>query len=338
MAFVTALKKTAILVLMGAMMSMSANAIVYKDKSFTVIAHRGASGELPEHTMEAYSRAIEQGADYIEPDLVLTKDLIFIARHDHYLSTTTDVASRPEFAHLRTTKDGRSDWFVEDFTLTQIKQLRAIQPFKDRDQSHNGLYEIPTIDEIMIRVLLHNKQARKDGKSVVGLYPEVKHVDNMAASGADVKAITGVITTLRQTKVPHFIQSFNPDFLSRLNQKLPHPTGAISQLIQLIEKQEDGQPSVLLANLPAYISGVGASKALLLGANGQPIDYISRAHDLGFIVHIWTIRDDQVKKPLTSVQQEIGLIQKMGADGIFTDFPKTAIEYLKKTDVKEGGE
>jgi glycerophosphoryl diester phosphodiesterase len=118
-----------------------------------VIGHRGASGYLPEHTLAAYELAIDMGADYIEPDLVSTKDGVLIARHENEISATTDVANRPEFANRKTTKvvDGVSitGWFTEDFTLAEIKTLRAKQNFPFRDQSFNGLYEVPTLQEII---------------------------------------------------------------------------------------------------------------------------------------------------------------------------------------------
>jgi glycerophosphoryl diester phosphodiesterase len=119
-----------------------------------VIGHRGASGELPEHTLEAYRLAITRGADFIEPDLVSTKDGVLIARHEPNFKDTTDVASRPEFADRKTTKivDGvevKDDWFASDFTLAEIKTLRAVMPQADRTQVYNGVFTIPTLAEII---------------------------------------------------------------------------------------------------------------------------------------------------------------------------------------------
>ena len=120
-----------------------------------VIGHRGASGHVPEHTLESYQRALNDGADCIEPDLVMTKDNVLVARHDLYLSTTTNVGSKPEFAtRKRKTDDaayeGRNDWWVEDFTLAEIKSLRAVQPFEGRTKVFDGLYQIPTFDEVLM--------------------------------------------------------------------------------------------------------------------------------------------------------------------------------------------
>ena len=139
-----------------------------------VIGHRGASGELPEHTLAAYERAIARGADFIEPDLVLTKDGVMIARHEPMLDDTTDVATKFD-ASRKTTKlvDGVSTtaYFASDFTLAEIKTLRAVQPRANRPQGYNGLYEIPTLDEV---IALAKAEGTKRGRAV-GIYPEIKH-------------------------------------------------------------------------------------------------------------------------------------------------------------------
>lgn len=140
-----------------------------------VIAHRGAQSIYPEHTLEAYSKAIEMGADYIEPDLVMTKDSVLIARHEPFMSGTTNVADLPEFAHLKTTKvlDGKeiTDWFASDFTFEEIKMLKAKQARSDRSDQYDGLYDIPSFSEII--ALAKSKKTTKGDR--VGIYPEMKH-------------------------------------------------------------------------------------------------------------------------------------------------------------------
>lgn len=140
-----------------------------------VIGHRGASGYRPEHTLASYQLAIAQGADYIEPDLVMTSDGALIARHEPMLGGTTDVASHLEFAARKTTKmvDGvaTTDWFASDFTLAEIKTLRAVQARAGRDTSFNGLYEIPTLDKV---IALAQSQSVNTGRPI-GIYPEIKH-------------------------------------------------------------------------------------------------------------------------------------------------------------------
>jgi glycerophosphoryl diester phosphodiesterase len=140
-----------------------------------VIGHRGASGYLPEHTLEAYALAIRQGADYVEPDLVATKDGHLIARHEPNITNTTDVAGHPEFASRRTTRnvDGvdETGWFASDFTLREIKTLRALQTFPERPQQFNGRFEIPTLNEVIELVQRESKRRHRR----IGIYPETKH-------------------------------------------------------------------------------------------------------------------------------------------------------------------
>src|SRR5262245_29569188 len=140
-----------------------------------VIGHRGASGYLPEHTLPGYVLAIKRGADYIEPDLVSTKDGHLVARHEPDITNTTDVAQHPEFASLKRTRmvDGVpvTGWFATDFTLAQIRKLRAVQPFPERPQRFNGRYKIPTFDEV---IELAQRWSRKTGRRI-GIYPETKH-------------------------------------------------------------------------------------------------------------------------------------------------------------------
>jgi glycerophosphoryl diester phosphodiesterase len=161
---------------------------VAQDKTLTgapplVIGHRGASGLLPEHTLEAYKRAIEDGADFIEPDLVSTRDGVLIARHEPMLGGTTDVAEKPEFAARKTTRliDGKpvTDWFAGDFTLAEIKTLRARQAMAERDQSHNGRYAVPTLQEVIDLAKAESARLSR----TVGIYPETKHSIFHAAIG-----------------------------------------------------------------------------------------------------------------------------------------------------------
>jgi len=140
-----------------------------------VIGHRGASGYRPEHTLEGYALAIKMGADFIETDLVLTKDGHMIARHEPMIGATTDVSSYPEFAGRKTERmvDGviYNDWFASDFTLKEIKTLHAVQARADRDQQYNGLYQIPTLHEV---IALAKSKSKETGRTI-GIYPEIKH-------------------------------------------------------------------------------------------------------------------------------------------------------------------
>jgi glycerophosphoryl diester phosphodiesterase len=211
-----------------------------------IIAHRGASGYLPEHTLEGYQKAIELGASYIEPDLVMTKDGYFIARHEPMLDGTTDVASKFD-ASRKSTKmlDGVSTtaYFASDFTLAEIKTLRAIQPRANRDQSHNGLYQIPTLDEV---IALAKAQSAATGRTI-GIYPEVKHSTFHAQIFGNHAFEDKLVGTLHAAygntgAAPVFIQSFEVGNLQYLN------TRTDMRLVQLVDANDvnaDGSLSLV---------------------------------------------------------------------------------------------
>jgi glycerophosphoryl diester phosphodiesterase len=200
-----------------------------------VIGHRGASGYLPEHTLESYTRAIEQGADFIEPDLVSTKDGVLIARHEPNMIATTDVADHPEFANRRKTikVDGADDtgFFASDFTLAEIKTLRAKQAFADRDQSHNGKYQIPTFEEVLT---LAQAKAQERGR-IIGVYPETKHPTWHAEQGLPLE--DKLLAALDKAgwnyaSAPVFIQSFEQANLKALRAKTK------VRLVQLVDAND----------------------------------------------------------------------------------------------------
>lgn len=277
-----------------------------------IIAHRGASGYRPEHTLQSYALAIDMGADVIEPDLVFTKDSVLVARHDRYLSTTTDVADRPEFAARRRANSDaaddpsnlqRIDWWVEDFTLAEVKTLRARQPFPGRSKEFDGLYEIPTFDEILALVARKAKEAGRP----VGVYPETKHPAFFSSIGHDFEA--PLLKALdRFDAGPVFIQSFEPEILKRLKGKTS------AQLVQLVDEKEPGAgPNIPLEEIAKYADGVGAAKSLVFSKHDVNIFDID-ANDLGLFVHFWTMRNDVPNKPLIEVFQEgspSGTYQKM---------------------------
>jgi glycerophosphoryl diester phosphodiesterase len=195
-----------------------------REQTPLVIGHRGAAGYLPDHTMESYELAIKLGADYIEPDLVATKDGHLIARHEPNITTTTDVASHPEFADRETTKvvDGVSEtgWFASDFTLAEIKTLRAVQPLAERPQQFNGRFEIPTLEEV---IALAKRMSKKVGRTI-GVYPETKHPTYHAALGLPLEH--RLVKVLRRAgwnnrHAPVFIQSFEQSNLKLLDRLTP---------------------------------------------------------------------------------------------------------------------
>ena len=299
-----------------------------------IIAHRGASGYLPEHTLEAYALAIEQGADVIEPDLVLTKDGVLVARHDRYLSTTTNVADKPEFADRRrvnpdTTYDARDDWWIEDFTLAELKSLRARQPFDGRSTEFDDQFEIPTFAEMLALI---EAKAAEVGRPI-GVYPETKHPGFFAAIGLDFEA--PLLAALEGFDAgPVFIQSFEPDILKRLKGKTD------AKLVQLVYEETPGAgPNIPLDIIAQYADGVGPSKNIVIGQDLCPSGFLTRAHDLNLLVHPWTFRDDQVGPygdadrnsdcadvSYADVKLELREFFSAGVDGVFTDFPDTAVK------------
>jgi glycerophosphoryl diester phosphodiesterase len=295
-----------------ALMSI-AEATLAGDDTAIVIAHRGASGYLPEHTIEAYKLGIEQGADYIEPDLVVTKDGHLVARHDIYLSTTTDVSTRPEFADRKRAFNDKEDWYIFDFTLAEIKTLRAVQPWPKRDQSHNGQFEIPTFQEVIDLVKAHNASTDKK----IGLYPELKQPTVFKEKNIDpTDKLLAYFDELDEANIPFYFQCFDAEYLIALRGQTK------AKLIMLLYEIADDKGGIK-ANLDydvfaKHVDGVGISKALL------KTGIVDIAHKQGHKVHIWTLRDDVVGEGFDDSSKELSAYLKMGIDGVFSDFPDTA--------------
>ncbi|RYD30322.1 MAG: hypothetical protein EOP86_20195, partial [Verrucomicrobiaceae bacterium] len=239
-----------------------------------VIGHRGTAGRRPEHTLESYRHAIELGADYVEPDLVSTKDGVLIARHEPMLGGTTDVASHAEFTGRKTTKnvDGVpvTDWFASDFTLAEIKTLRAIQPTASRPQQYNGLYEIPTFEEI---ISLVKAESAARGRTV-GIYVETKHPtfhDSLGLSLEEPILASLTAADWNRADAPVFIQSFEVSNLKDLNTKTQ------VKLVQLVDADDvkpDGSMSLVAPYAQPYdfvVSGDPRTFADLLTPAGLSV-------------------------------------------------------------------
>ncbi len=248
-----------------------------------VIGHRGSSGTLPEHTLESYKAAIEQGADYIEPDLVLTSDGVMIARHEPMLDSTTDVAIKfPESRKTTRNVDGvpTTAYFASDFTLAEIRTLRAVQARANRSQAYNGLFGIPTLDEV---IALTKTEGNRLGRSV-GIYPEIKHSTFHADEvrfGANVFE-DKLLTTLHAAygnvaSAPVFIQSFEVSNLQYLNTKT---NIKLVQLIDADDVKDDGSMSLVAPYHKPYdfvVKNDGRSFADLLTSSG--LDFIKTYAD-----------------------------------------------------------
>lgn len=291
-----------------------------------IIAHRGASGERPEHTLAAYQLAVDQGADCIEPDLVMTKDGVLVSRHDIYLSTTTDVASRPEFAsRKRAATDaehsGQQDWWVVDFTLAELKTLRARQPFDGRSKAYDGRFDIPTFDEVLTWARSRTTAAGKP----VCVYPEAKAPAFHAARGLEMSG--PILAALKQhgfagPDAPVFIQSFEPAFVKEMN-------GLTDMAVVMLVGDKAALDSAMAMPGAPFWDGLGANTGLLFNADGTSSGVIEASHARGIPVHAWTFRDDAPLRaaPWNSEASEASMRRafSIGLDGAFTDFPATGV-------------
>jgi glycerophosphoryl diester phosphodiesterase len=292
-----------------------------------VIAHRGASGERPEHTIESYRLAIEEGADYIEPDLVMTRDGVLVARHENEIGGTTDVAQHPEFAARRRAQiiDGEAmtGWFTEDFTIAELKTLRArerLPELRPQNRAFDGRFTIPTFDEIM--QLATGANRRRGGAPKIGVYPETKHPAHFAGIGLPMEQ--AVLDTLQRYDYaadgsPVFIQSFDPRNLRQLRGMTRLP------LVQLLE-HELGD----LGEIAKYADAIGIAKVL-----ATP-DGVHAAHAVNLKVHVWTFRAENEFLPVDlkigdspaahgNLDAEIQRFLSLGIDGFFADFPAVGV-------------
>jgi glycerophosphoryl diester phosphodiesterase len=320
-----------------------------------VIGHRGASGYRPEHTLASYRLAIDMGADYIEPDLVSTRDHVLVARHENNIAETTDVADHPEFADRETTKtiDGveMTGWFTEDFTLAELRTLRAKERLPDlrpTNTAFDGLYQVPTLQEVINLAKRHH----------VGIYPETKHptyFDSIGLSLEEPLVATLHANGYRGRNAPVFIQSFEVANLKELNRRTRVP---LVQLLDATGAPYDfivaGDPRTYadlatpegLREIATYADGVGPNKNLIVPRDAagnllDPTSFVRDAHRAGLVVHPWTFRKENNFLPADFRQgnpaspeflratgnapAEFRLFFRLGVDGLFSDHPDTAV-------------
>ncbi len=310
-----------------------------------IIGHRGACGHRPEHTLESYKLAISYGADYIEPDLVSTKDHVLIARHENEIGGTTDVATK--FPDHKTTKiiDGKkiTGWFTEDFTLKEIKTLRANERLDSRDHSFDGKFEVPTFEEILTLV----QSASKKQKKQIGVYPETKHPSyfvsiNLPLEESLIEMLKKFNMNTQNSLV--FIQSFEMESLKKIKKMSP------VSLIYLIDDPEmvpydhflahdkrtygDMTKPENLKELSLTVAGIGPSKRYIIPSdfnnNALPATkLIDNAHAAGLKVHPYTFRSEKqylLRDYKESSTAEYIQFFKLGVDGLFTDFSDDAVK------------
>ncbi|WP_174427461.1 glycerophosphodiester phosphodiesterase [Cupriavidus basilensis] len=324
-----------------------------------VIGHRGASALRPEHTLASYQRAIDDGADVVEPDLVMTRDGVLVARHENEIGTTTNVAELPQFAGRKRIKviDGeRMDgWFTEDFTLAELKTLRArerIAQVRKANTQYNDKFEIPTFDEIIDLVA---KASQRSGR-VIGLYPETKHPSYFRGIGLPLeeKLVATLQAHAYTRSAPVFVQSFETGNLREMRQRLAQGMPNV-KLIQLMggaknrpadwrlagdtRTYADMMTPIGLREVASYANGIGPEKSSVVprdanGNLGTPTALVRNAHAAGLLVHPYTFRpentflprdlrtggDDATRSPAGMVR-EVQAFLAAGIDGFFTDDP-----------------
>ena len=310
-----------------------------------VIAHRGASGHRPEHTLAGYALAIAMGADYIEPDLVSTKDGVLVARHENEIGGTTDVATK--FASRKAVKvvDGDTvrGWFTEDFTLAELKTLRAKERLTFRSHTYDGQFSVPTFDEVLT---LADTAGKRRGR-VVGVYPETKHPTYFRAIGLPLEP--KLMATLKahgldRRDAPIFIQSFEVGNLRALAKETR------VRLVQLVEGRARPYDFVVsgdqrtfddlltpagLQEIATYAFAIGANSRLVIGADSSatPSPLIANAHAAGLNVHVWTLRPEEVFLPKRyggDPLAEVRELTKLGVDGMFGDYPDLLVKALNR--------
>ncbi|WP_293367760.1 glycerophosphodiester phosphodiesterase [Nevskia sp.] len=328
-----------------------------------VIGHRGASAYRPEHTLAAYELAIDLGADFIEPDLVPTRDGVLVARHENEISMTTDVASRPEFAGRRTTKivDGisLSGWFTEDFTLAELKTLRAIEripQLRQRNTLYDGRYPVPTLQEV---IDLQRRKSRETGRSI-GIYPETKHPTYFDGIGLSMEEPLAALLRrngLDRSDAPVFVQSFEVANLKDLRRLTRVPLvqlfgGPAERPFDFVAAGDSRTYAALaspagLAEIAGYADGIGPPKTAIVPRNaaGESLpttSLVRDAHAAGLLVHPYTFRNENnflpaelrtgdAADPLTPTLYGRALDEyrqffALGVDGLFSDNPDSAIE------------
>jgi len=301
-----------------------------------IIGHRGASGYRPEHTLASYRLAAEMGADFIEPDLVSTKDGVLIARHENEIGGTTDVASKFPDRKRTKTIDGQAieGWFTEDLTLAEIKTLRAKERLAFRSHEYDGRFEVATFEEVIVLA----KQLGRELGRPVGIYPETKHPTYFRSIGLPLEE--PLLAALgkhgwNSREAPVFIQSFETGNLRALRKQTKVRLIQLAATAAVIEGDR-------LKDIATYADGIGPEKRLIIpvkpdGSVGPPTDLVARAHALGLLVHAYTLRIDKEFLPAGykgNAPEEFRQFRDSGVDGFFTDFPDVAVKTLRNEAAK----
>ncbi|GAA2664525.1 glycerophosphodiester phosphodiesterase family protein [Nonomuraea recticatena] len=316
-----------------------------------IIGHRGAAGHRPEHTAGSYELAVAMGADWIEPDLVPTKDHVLVVRHENDISSTTDVSRHPEFKGRRTTKviDGLevTGWFTEDFTLAELKTLRAVERLPElrrRATVYDGVHEVMTFQEVLdLAEMLSLRHGRE-----VGVFPETKHPTYFRSIGLPLEEpLIETVAGSRQERI--VVQSFEPSSLRRVAKELRVPLWqALGTAGRPYDLEVAGDPATYadmmrpegLARIAEYAQWIGPDKSSVIplgpdGASAAPTTLVRDAHAAGLKIGVYTFRDENRFLPAElrrgplpwdhgDAPTEYRAHLRLGVDAFVTDYPDTA--------------
>jgi glycerophosphoryl diester phosphodiesterase len=285
-----------------------------------IIAHRGASGVRPEHTLDAYALAAAQGADVLEPDVVASRDGVLYARHDLGLARSTDIAGHAAYASRAREIGGLRDWWIADFDAREIDSLRSVQPLPSRGTQFDGHFIVPRFAQVLD---LAQEVSRLRGHALI-VEAEFKQPEFFRALGIDVLAPLADelhARALAGAQAPVWFESFDHAFLREAHARCGNPCFALLETVPAATASRHE----LLRELAAWTRGIAPAKYLLWDHAGGDCGLVGEAHALGLQVHAWTFRDDRSPAPFASVRAELFAAFALGVDALFCDFPDTAI-------------
>ena len=285
-----------------------------------IIAHRGASGHRPEHTLDAYSLAVLQGADVLEPDLVASRDGVLYARHDLGLARSTDIAARHHFADRCREIAGERNWWISDLDAAEIDGLRSIQPVPERGRQYDGHFVVPRFGQVLDLV----REAGRTRPTRLIVDAEIKHPEYFAALGIDLiaalrrelepRALTG-------PTAPVWLECFDHGFLRTAHERCGNACFALVETLP----DDTAARDALLQGLAGWASGIAVAKYLLWDRSGRDSGVGDAAHAHGLEIHAWTFRDDRPPAPFANARDELFAAFALGVDALFCDFPDTAV-------------
>jgi len=292
-----------------------------------IIAHRGASGYRPEHTLDAYLLASVQGADAVEPDVVMSRDGVLFVRHDLGLNDSTDIATRREFASRARDIAGKRDWWISDFDATEIDTLRAKQPAATRDARYDGHFIVPRFSQLLDVVA---EAGRQRGRPLI-VDIEMKHPEYFLALGHNMAGAVAAELNMRGlagAEAPVWLESFDHAALRAAHARCGNRAFALFDVAPT-EAQLD--------EAATWTDGIAPLKFLLWDAHGRDNGLIAAAHARGLEVHAWTFREDRSPAPFASPRDELAAAMRSGVDALFCDFPDVALALRSELEAEIDG-